>query len=92
MQVVDQLTEIFYNHPDQGQRARATEELKYLNNFESVSQSLEILKETTSQFTINYCAANVTKLFTENYTLLRDVMSESAGQIFARLDELASKN
>lgn len=92
MQVVDQLTETFYTSPDQAQRVKATEELQHLTHFENITQNLEILKETTNQFTIKFCSANVVQLFTANYTLLRDVMNDSSLQILSILEGLCSKN
>jgi len=92
MERIDQLTEIYFNSQEQAQRTKATEELSHLTNFENVSTNLEILKETNSQFTIKFCSANVTQLFTANYTLLRDVMSDSCSQVLSILDGLSSRN
>jgi hypothetical protein len=92
MEVVDQLTELFYTTADSSQRIKATEELKSLTVFENFSQNLDILKESTNLYTIKFSSCNLTQIFTSNYTVLREVMENTCMQILSILEGHVNRN
>jgi hypothetical protein len=92
MHVVDQLAETFYTTTIFAQREKVTEELKGLTAAENFFQNLEILRETSNQYTIKFCASNLIQAFSVNYTAMKDVMSESCMQILVILEKHCENN
>jgi hypothetical protein len=92
MQVIDQLAETFFTTTEYAQRESVTAELKGLTAFENFYQNLEILRETTNQYTIKFCASNLINSFTTNYTAMKDVMSETCLQVLVILEKHCENN